>query len=294
MQRTFIATIISFAALIASASANDEQSQLAYFNHLVAFIDAETYRVIENSTPLKNVINFEKRTTTANNGESWTGQYLMGRETYVEFFQTYEMPSGFDGLTSVALSTERQGAIDVIENRLTQEHVAPDRRLRTRKFDGVEIDWYHRVRFPSNKAASFSVRVMEYVPDYFDHPAAKKEPAEGPSDLISRERYQSDAFQNFQIRDVAAIDLAVTPISFDDAETVFKAAGIEVSRPNETELIANGHDVLIRLIAAPSDKIGVRRIKFTLNAPVSAPREIEIGRSHLVIGPGNSAVWYFE
>ena len=58
---------------------------IAHLNHFYSTVDAETATAIRNSAVLRRFANLEVRTTTGTQS-TWTGTYLYGRQTYVEFF----------------------------------------------------------------------------------------------------------------------------------------------------------------------------------------------------------------
>jgi hypothetical protein len=70
---------------LASAT-SDTASQIATLNHFYAIIDDETADAIQTSAFLRQFSNLNVKTVTANDGQSWTGRCMSGRETYAEFF----------------------------------------------------------------------------------------------------------------------------------------------------------------------------------------------------------------
>ncbi|MEU2482953.1 DUF5829 family protein, partial [Streptomyces sp. NPDC013130] len=82
------------------ASAQEEAPptgrQLLFYNHAYGVLDRETADAIEHSAYLRHFANFQVSTTTGAGGETWTGRYLKGRETYLELFGVGDVP-GQDG-----------------------------------------------------------------------------------------------------------------------------------------------------------------------------------------------------
>jgi hypothetical protein len=133
---------------------------------------------------------------------------------------------------------------------------------------------------------------MEYQPSYFELAEAAKEPAEGPDDLISRERYQSDVYAEKMMRDIVQVHFAVGPRDFARIEPLLKAAGYRITRSSD-EVLADGAEADFRFSLTAPDAQGLREVRFVLNAPQQ--RHVEaIGRSTLVVGPDATATWTFH
>jgi hypothetical protein len=133
---------------------------------------------------------------------------------------------------------------------------------------------------------------MEYVPSYFDLAETGKEPAEGPDDLVSRERYQSDLYRQRMMRDITLVEFNLTSDDYARIEPLLSAAGYRMSRSSK-RVTADGDETDFIFNIAPRNQMGVRRIEFSLNAPAARHVEI-IGHSRLSVGPDARAVWLFD
>ncbi|MBP2323609.1 hypothetical protein JOF56_003994 [Kibdelosporangium banguiense] len=282
--------------LVGSAGAQAEESagQLLYYNHAYGVLDSETAEAIKNSEYLREFANFEVRTTSSGN-LTWTGRYLYGRETYLEFFKEGELP-GPDanaGATGLAVSADRDGDLATVIDRLPAAGLPnPLPFLQTRDFgDGVRVPWFDGVNTVENYDA-FSGWGMEYRDEYFADPRSKTEPASGPGD-VSRERYQSDAYQNHLMRNVTGIRMAVTANDLANNLPLLRAGGFSIQTvPNG--VIATGGGTTIRFDSVPLEQVGLRRIEFSLNRTITYQDEVRIGRSTLTVGPAARAVWTFD
>ncbi|MDH6452539.1 hypothetical protein M2156_003125 [Streptomyces sp. SAI-149] len=132
----------------AEGSRSSSDRQLLFYNHSYGVLDRETADAIEHSDYLKDFANFLVRTTTGTGGQTWTGRYLMGRETYLELFGVGDIsgPDGTLGSAGLGLSTERDGDLATVTERLRNEGVTPIDFLQTRDFgDGVPVPWFDAV-----------------------------------------------------------------------------------------------------------------------------------------------------
>lgn len=268
--------------------------QLLFYNHSYGVVDRATADAVEHSAYLREFANFHVRTITGTDGATWTGRYLMGRETYIELFGVGDLP-GADGLlgaSGLGLGTDREGDIDTVAARLPAEGVAdPILSLQTRDFgDGVPVPWFDAlVTTPTYDA--FSAWAMEYRPEFFADPRGDTEPAAFPGD-VGRERYLSDLYRDHLMRDVTGVRIAVPRGDLDTTVPLLRAGGFVVVTLPDGVVAARG-GTTIRLDATPREQAGIKRFDLSLNRPVA--RHVErLGNSTLVVGPGAHAVWLFD
>ncbi len=270
--------------------------QLLFYNHAYGVLDRETADAIEHSAYLRDFANFQVRTTTGADGQTWTGRYLMGRETYVELLGVGDVPGkdGTLGATGLGVSVERAGDLETVVARLREEGITDPVRFRqTRDFgDGVPVPWFDAV-FTTGEYDLFGAWGMEYRPEYFADPRGNTEPAAHPGD-VGRERYLSDDYREHLMRDVTGIRLAVTARDLADTVPLLRAGGFRVRSVEGGGVVAKGGGTTLRFDVAPLDRVGLKRIDLSLNRAVPQRHVERIGHSGLVVGPGPRAVWTFE
>ncbi|WP_446041252.1 DUF5829 family protein [Streptomyces sp. SID1121] len=270
--------------------------QLLYFNHAYGVLDRETADAVEHSGYLRDFANFQIRTTTGADGQTWTGRYLMGRETYLELFGVGDLPGqdGVLGAAGMGISTERAGDLPTVVQRLKDQGIAEPVEFRqTRDFgDGVPVPWFDAV-FTTLQYDAFGAWAMEYLPEYFADPRGNTEPADHPGD-VGRERYLSDDYRTRPMRDVTSIRLAVTEGDLADTVPLLRAGGFYVTTTATGGAVARRGGTTIHLAATSRDEAGLQRVELSLNRAVKHRHEERIGRSTLVVGPGSTAVWTFN
>ncbi|MEV0095411.1 DUF5829 family protein [Streptomyces sp. NPDC050738] len=273
----------------------EDGRQLLFYNHAYGVFDRETADAIEHSAYLPQFANFQVRTTTGSGGETWTGRYLMGRETYFELFGVGDVPGkdGELGAAGMGVSVERAGDLATVKQRLRdQGNPNPFEFRQTRDFgDGVPVPWFDAV-FTTEQYDAFGAWGMEYLPEYFADPRSKTEPASFPGDM-GRERYQNDEYRNHLMRDVTSVRLAVTPRDLANTVPLLRAGGFAVKTLPGGGALAQGGGTTIRLDAVPRAEAGLRQIEMSLNHPVRTRHTETLGHSKLVVGPGSHAVWTF-
>ncbi|MFD5627573.1 DUF5829 family protein [Streptomyces sp. NPDC127072] len=292
-----LAGAVGSGASTARAEGNGPSSdrQLLFFNHAYGVLDRETADAIEHSDYLREFANFQVRTTTGAGGQTWTGRYLMGRETYLELFGVGDLPGpdGAFGAGGMGVSTERAGDLAVVTERLPDLGIAdPIEFLQTRDFgDGVPVPWFDAI-LTTERYDAFGAWAMEYRPEYFADPRGNTEPPNYPGD-VGRERYLSDDYGDRLMRDVTSIRIAVTEGDLADTVPLLRAGGFTVRSVAGGGVVAKGGGTTIRLDAVPREQAGLRQIGLSLNRSVKYRHDERIGRSTLVVGPGARAVWTF-
>ncbi|CAM5661966.1 putative protein OS=Streptomyces fumanus OX=67302 GN=GCM10018772_41980 PE=4 SV=1 [Streptomyces fumanus] len=270
------------------------ERQLLYFNHAYGVFDRETADAIEDSAYLREFASFQVRTTTGAGGQTWTGRYLMGRETYLELFGVGDLPGqdGTLGSAGLGVSTERAGDLRTVIERLPRFGVAEPVEFRqTRDFgDGVPVPWFDAV-FTTSSYDAFGAWGMEYLPEYFADPRSNTEPAGYPGD-VGRERYLSDGYREHLMRDVTSVRIGVTERDLADTVPLLRAGGYTV-RSVAGGAVATGGGTTIRLDTVERERAGLREVRLALNEPVAYRHVEPLGNSTLVVGPGDRAVWTF-
>ncbi|MEU9555325.1 DUF5829 family protein [Streptomyces fumanus] len=297
--RTVMVLAVSLAGVVgggATARADEAgERQLLYFNHAYGVFDRETADAIEGSAYLREFASFQVRTTTGAGGQTWTGRYLMGRETYLELFGVGDLPGqdGTLGSAGLGVSTERAGDLRTVIGRLPRFGVAEPVEFRqTRDFgDGVPVPWFDAV-FTASSYDAFGAWGMEYLPEYFADPRSDTEPADHPGD-VGRERYLSDGYREHLMRDVTSVRIGVTERDLADTVPLLRAGGYTV-RSVAGGAVATGGGTTIRLDAVERERAGLREVRLALNEPVAYRHVEPLGNSTLVVGPGDRAVWTFD
>ncbi|MER6787871.1 DUF5829 family protein [Streptomyces sp. NPDC000658] len=268
--------------------------QLLFYNHSYGVLDRETADAIEHSDYLRDFASFQVRTTTGSGGQTWTGRYLMGRETYLELFGVGDLPGqdGVLGAAGMGLSTERDGDLATVAERMKSAGAAPVDFLQTRDFgDGVPVPWFDAL-LTTTEYDAFQAWAMEYRPEYFADPRGHTEPASFPGD-VGRERYLSDDYRTHLMRDVTAVHLAVTEDDLADTVPLLRAGGFAVRALPGGGVVAECGGTTIRLDAVPRERAGLQRVEMSLNRPVKDRHVERLGHSTLTVGPGAHAVWTF-
>lgn len=273
MPRFLCFTLVAVAATPCLA-----QSPAVFLNHVVLVLDSTSHRTLGESRFLKDTLGVLDQRSTSSSGRSWTGTYLVGRSTYVEFFAPGG-PAGAEGFSMIGYGVEEPGAIRMVRSRLAEKTGLPvDSLLFNKEEASGAVPWFHAVAVQGAMTASIiPTWVMEYDPRYFLRPGAEGAGRPG----IRRDRALADWYAPSKpLVDVVAIDLAVD--STDQARIAAEAAafGYEVQRSRP--LVLSGPDLTIRFVSSPGTRKGIVAVELLLKESSVSPGVRVLGPKVLI------------
>jgi len=279
-------------AVPAHAAEEKRPDPLLAFNHSWAMLDRETADAIEHSEYLGQFA--DRRINTGNDGTStWTGRYLLGKETYLEFFGPGDAPDAVAGDTGLAVSADKDGDLAIATDNLRKLVADPVEFTQVTDLgDGNPIPWFD-VTYTTATYDTFFSWAMEYRDEFLDDPRLSFPPAAYEGD-VSRDRYNRDRYLDHQMRDVIGIQIATTAEDIEKMVPLWRAGGITIRVLKDGGVLAFDGMTTIRLLPVPAEEAGLRNVIFALNEPAEEPRTETIGNSTLHVGPGAYALWTFD
>jgi hypothetical protein len=283
-----------------SAAESSEREPAVFLNHFYAVVDGDTAAAIVASPLLKEFAALNVVTTTSD-GDTWTGRYLRGQETYVEFFGPGDLRLGDGspasaGLSGLGIGGDVAGLTDKLQVGLEAQGSSSTRLMRTRRIEDRDVDWFDVITpyADANEEPDFYIWSMEYQAAYFEAARPNGRPYSGESGDISRQRYLSPFYDNtLLMRDIVGAELAVARADFGKARPLLEAGGFAVTMSQDAAVAESG-GVRLQFRFVEPDRIGLRRIDFALREAALEVRTEKIGASVLTVGPGSIATWIFE
>lgn len=266
--------------------------QVAFLDHVMVVVDAETAEAIADSHMLPGLGRFEVGTVDSD-GESWTGRYLFGRRTYVEVFGPTDYAGGEPGTAGLGLSTRTRGSLATLVDRAATAGAQLATGRRSLQDEGRTMPWFDYaeadgtkpgVADPDRARSSFEIWVMEFL-------AASNDLELRESTYLEWSAERNDATGGAPVLgDVSEVDVGVSADDADKAVHVLEAAGFMITR--QPGLVV-ARDAEARIAFHLTHGTGVRLIKFALVDRARQRAAHQIGRSTLTVGPGPWAEWRF-
>jgi hypothetical protein len=264
--------------LLPMTSANAAHAVPVFLTHFYVALDQPTYDAILNSPDIAAFAAVEEKHVTTGS-ESWSGFYVTGRQTYMEFFAAGSLQEGMRvGDCGLALTVEEPGGVAKIADR-----------LRTRFGGKVEVDntpaktdtgvvpWFQSTDLKADGPQVLSTWFMEIDPAFLAaiHPGAA---IERP---LSREQYMSWKFlPDRPLDDVVALTLRLKKIDRSQLAEELGLAGWKVSM-TKSGFFANGPDIKVT-VAAAAEREGIQMIEMRLRKSVPK-QEIVLGTAKLLL-----------
>jgi hypothetical protein len=289
-------TLLAMGVLTACAEDTPKAPALAepghqvFLNHMYTVLDQETFTALGSEPFMSDLFAATVTRTVEADGESWTGLYVWGEVSYLEFFP----PSIVDevGDSGVAFGVETPGALERLAERARATGIEVETDERLADVDGELIPWF---RWAAAKRSSEVIEiddwVMEYQPEYM---AYIQDPAPAVPGDISRRTYLSDLVRPEQLmRHVSRVRFAMPRAEREAFARSALAYEWTVRRDGEA-IIAEGPEATSIEVVADDTKRGLLELTIELTRKPEVYRELQLGNSTLMIGPDEWAVWRFD
>jgi Family of unknown function (DUF5829) len=277
-----------------------------FLNHFYLILGPADYQAVRDCRFLWDEFALgEERTTLANNGDTWTGTYFYGENTYFEFLDAGALrfagaagPGALANGVGLALGTETQGCTAALLGHLRAQGRDLPSGLRTRHYQGTDLPWFYcspmQIFRPGQ---ALSTWLMEYHPDFLAHWRPELGPGAGGiarSAILAKYR-QALGHASGQARllqEVAYLRLRLDPLSAEAALAQLTDFGGTITHlPGAMRWQAQ--DFWLEIILEGGPPLGWLEVGFSLREAQPNGQEWQIGPSSLRVGPGPVARWTF-
>jgi hypothetical protein len=293
-MRPLTAALIS--ALCFQAVAVAQQLPPVYFNHLPLFVSQATIDDLESSSFLNTELCYFRKQTTQRDGGKWsyTGIYLFGRGTYLEFVPGSDHPgpgAAPAGSVGIGMWIDDRPRLSQIRDSLARFtpgtpgiHVQKDAR---------NLNWFDLTAadYPDEESATADSFVMAI---YGGEDLKRRVPDLTPEeDGTDRDHVYHRRFNpTLLLNRIVGLTLTVNANERDHLTQEFKAYGYSISE-NRGETIASGPEFILTLVPAMEGQSRHMAIKMSLNHFKAGSQVVAIGKTSAIRFNGDSAVWYF-
>jgi hypothetical protein len=257
-----------------------------YFSHVTLWVDPETYQAVRESDFLRNQFSaFETRTTETEHSivPAYTGTYLYGKHTYIEFIVSGSVPSQPTRVGELSLGMwvdDIQSLPAITESLVAHTHAAVAGGTRTLSVKGREIRWFEDryPLFPEENELTADAWVLGIYPNYLWERYGNLHPDQ---DGTTREKALQFSYKpERMLKDVTGFTLVLRPQEIERLIQEFEAFGYKI-RSEAGKQIAQGPEIEFVLIPAAGKQPNTVAIEMALNQSQSGETNYSFGEAHL-------------
>jgi hypothetical protein len=280
-------SVLLFTFPVASAQPS-ARTPTVFLTHFYVALDQPSYDALRTSAQVAALAAVKESHTNAG-GREWTGFYILGRQTYMEFFGAQALPNGMrPGDSGLALTVEESGGVEKIAARLRTvfgERIEVETTPRDTPVG--TIPWFRSTDIKSDEPQALSTWFMETDPAYLAamHPGARIEHPLSREQGLSWTYLADHPFDN-----VVGLTLALTPSDSTQLATELELAGWKIHREGQ-EFAAIGPQIKLIVVLADA-RTGIREVELRLRH--SVPKQtIVAGSAKLLLEgkTGRLTVW---
>jgi hypothetical protein len=279
-----------------------QQLPPVYFNHVPIFVDQTTLNdLMASSFLLEEFSAFQKKTTQRDGGKwSYTGVYVFGQGTYLEFLpaaaegEARKQGTAPLGTVAFGMWIDERNQLSLIRDSLAKRTPGkPEIQVQRIFQDGKDLKWFDvtAADFPEDNSVRTSSFVMAmYGGEELKQRVPDLKPEE---DGTTREkRYLRTYSAGKLLRGITRITLTVNQAEKDRLVQEFASFGYSIHDDANTK-IAAGPEFELVTILVPNGAPRKLAISMKLNRSKDGPQILMIGNTSELRFDGDSAVWYF-
>ncbi|MEM8640429.1 MAG: DUF5829 family protein [Cyanobacteria bacterium P01_G01_bin.54] len=260
------------------------------FNHLYITLAPETIESIVKSAFISHTFSIVRQTVKADDS-SWTGTYLRGKRTYLEFFAPGGAADVREGYAGMGFSTQRLGQIDQIEetlkSRITENRLS--RHLRCRQTEQGEVPWFHTLSIVPLETQHFMAWLMDFHEDYLKTENIKMTTA----GHFEREAYMAACgVSGSLLNDILEVHLELSTEEHAVLDQLLGTLGFQTSCVgNTTRYCSAAFTLCVSSVSAPDYRI--RQVICSMTTTASQAQAYVFGDDARLTVDSTSMVWSF-
>lgn len=260
-----------------------------FLGHFSIALDQSTYEALRSSPEIAALAAVEERHTITGD-ESWTGFYVYGRQTYMEFFAADRLPADtLVGDCALALDVEEPGGIVAIAAHLGKTFGNSVKIHTTAATIATgSIPWFTSTYIDQGLHYALATWFMGLDPGYL----AAMHPESRIDHPLSRAQNLSGDFRaDRPLDNVTAVTAALSSEESSALATELALVGWTIRR-GDRGFVAIGPGGKIRVVPA-SARVGIQAVEFRLRQTV--PKQtISLGNAELRLFGNNGQLVFWQ
>ncbi len=269
-----------------------------FFNHVYTIIDEKTYDAIKSSAFLKNEFCHCGERTNSSDKLSWTGVYLTGENTLIEFFsdkdKTRMREEMNQGDVGIAFSVDHEEEFEKIIKFFKQENPTDIRHaLFMRNLNNIVVPWYYYVEFVNNLSMRppLDVWIMAYHNDYLKSQGSVQ--LGGSVRKFYNKNCNTVPFDEHKLfKDIEEITLLLNDENKEKFVALQKMFGYDCQEKKDCT-ICSGPGIVFTLKSCEKQMGKLVKLQLSLNSSINKSQVYELGNSTLELA-NQKAIWTFE
>ncbi|MGE0440360.1 MAG: DUF5829 family protein [Gemmatimonadales bacterium] len=254
-------------ALMLSSGIADAQSGARLgVNHVYGYLDSTSYDALAASAFVRDTLGTVRQATVSDARSSWSGLYLFGRTTYLEFYRAGPATPP-PGTFAIAFGGDEPGALDAARARLAGRGVAAAITSRRRPVGADTIPWFRQLSPGSADSAAIAPAARWWVMEYDEGYLARRPPGDPTLEgRVDRETYNRPLYRpELWLRDVAGLTLRLAPGPRAALLRQLEALGFERDRSGGAARFRTA-DIEIALEDAGTERAGLAEVRLAVAA----------------------------
>lgn len=258
-----------------------------YFNHATVFISSAAYDVLRHSAFLRDEFSGMQEQTVQRDGGQWsyTGVYIYGQHTYLEFFKA--------GLDQPRYGTTIAGQM-VLNMWIDDRRQLPRFKDRLAAEDGASLlidtarnarnePMYDSVVSQTGLASDFGpgMRIDTHLKGYY------------PDGVTREQRLEGRFLDQRELHDITGFALTVDQRERDRLIKEFRALSYEIKADGADQVVF-GPGITFRLVPAKSSGRRALIINFSMNRTLASEKTQNFDEGGEIRLAGNTGQWRFN
>ena len=290
----FLCLILAALPVMGDELPSDERPPV-FLNHVIVYIDSIAYAAVGSSDFMTSTFSYCKEKGVAADGgkSSWTGTYVVGENTAVEFFKIVK-PRNV-GFSAMAFSVEVKGGIETLSDYFTNLGMTNFmRNMRRYEVNGVDMPATEILAFIPEDTVTETLLSTFVMEDQKEFIMSMYSEVNSDSVNITRKcKNQKPYRPDLLLQDITEVELALIDYDYHKLTRELKSYGYQIEQTEEVTR-AYGPDIQVILKPRSENQAGICRIRFSLtNKPYDEHEEVFSDKSRLVLNPDRTADWFF-
>jgi hypothetical protein len=258
-----------------------------YFNHVTIFVTPAAYAALQRSAFLRNEFSgFEEHTVQRDGGKwSYTGIYIFGQHTYLEFFKAgHDQPhfgTTIAGQVVLNMWIDDRSQLPRFKNQLAAEQSAT--LLIETARDAQNQPLYDTIVSEGGPASDFGpgMRIDTHLKGYY------------PDGITREKRLEGRFLAQRQLHDITAFTLTVNESERSRLIKQFRAYSYNIHADGAKQVVS-GPGITFTLVAAKSHEPQTLTIDFSANRTTTAEETYKLDDGREIRIQGSGGRWAFS